>query len=600
MECKIRTAKAELMASPTREESIVAKNNVEVCGSCRRVIAVNETPCLWQGDVVCAQCRAGLEAGAAVMPKKPLMARTKETYRRHPILMAIATGAAAAVVLLLVAILVVWISWFSGQALRGIKAGVQGANGAIAAVLPVPTGSIHGRVWWRTSAGVMHLGRDKSVWLIRREVSRAAVLAAINQPKLHAALVARVPVLEADCAKEAAAKAAYDRAKASPYNRARAAYYRARMACNWAYAAYGRAMMVASNNGEGRLATVAAYRKLKATYAKRAATKAAYIKAKRAPHYRVVAAYIKAKTAYYKAKAAHYKRHLAAIRRLLAGHFPPQMGTLSAIQTIAMAYLLHGDTVGSIFSSNAIKATATETKTDFKGRYRFTDVAAGRYFFLLSVPFYRGHLPGDVDYGHPVTVAGGENIRADINLGKAQFLPVITAQDIPAVSSIQKKTISRGPQPGGKAGIASPHGGAVAASKGRGPQPGGQAGIVLPHGGAVVVSKGRGPQPVSRGAQPVGRGASVGGGGSIVTPPPNPIMPRKYQSAWPAHLVNPKFQLTIRRNGTVANVKVLISSGHAGIDQAIIKALMQARFLPNIIGGKPVQSKFVIRYQITS
>ncbi len=144
-------------------------------------------------------------------------------------------------------------------------------------------------------------------------------------------------------------------------------------------------------------------------------------------------------------------------------------------------------------------------------------------------------------------------------------------------------------------------------------------------------ARSRGPQPDSRGAQPDaagggagavvqlfkpgaqtslgsatgggpgrGRGAGVGGGGSIVKPPPNPIMPLRYQFAWPAHLVNPKFQLTIRRDGTVADVKVLISSGHAGIDQAIINALMQARFLPNIVGGKPVQSKFVIRYQLTS
>ena len=145
-------------------------------------------------------------------------------------------------------------------------------------------------------------------------------------------------------------------------------------------------------------------------------------------------------------------------------------------------------------------------------------------------------------------------------------------------------------------------------------------------------ARGRGPQPDSRGLQPDaaggggnagliqlfkpgartglgsatgngpgrGRGAGVGGGGSIVKPPPNPIMPLKYQFAWPVHLVNPKFQLTIRRDGTVARVKVLISSGHPGIDQAIIQALMQAKFLPNIIGGKPVQSKFVIRYQLTS
>ncbi len=145
-------------------------------------------------------------------------------------------------------------------------------------------------------------------------------------------------------------------------------------------------------------------------------------------------------------------------------------------------------------------------------------------------------------------------------------------------------------------------------------------------------TRSRGPQVASRGAQPDapgggggngliqlfkpgsrtglgsatgtgpgrGRGAGVGGGGSIVVPPPNPILPLKYEFALPAHLVNPKFELTIRRNGTVAAVKVLISSGHVGIDQAIINALMQARFLPNIISGKPVQSKFVIRYQLTS
>ena len=144
-------------------------------------------------------------------------------------------------------------------------------------------------------------------------------------------------------------------------------------------------------------------------------------------------------------------------------------------------------------------------------------------------------------------------------------------------------------------------------------------------------TRSRGPQVASRGAQPDaagggggngviqlfkpgsrtalgsatgsgpgrGRGAGVGGGGSIVKPPPNPILPLKYQFALPAHLINPKFQLTIRRNGTVAAVKVLISSGHPGIDQAIINALMQARFLPNILSGKPVQSKFVIRYQLT-
>ena len=145
-------------------------------------------------------------------------------------------------------------------------------------------------------------------------------------------------------------------------------------------------------------------------------------------------------------------------------------------------------------------------------------------------------------------------------------------------------------------------------------------------------TRSRGPQVASRGAQPDaagggggngliqlfkpgsrtalgsatgsgpgrGRGPGVGGGGSIVKPPPNPVLPLKYQFALPADLINPKFQLTIRRNGTVAAVKVLTSSGHPGIDQAIINALMQARFLPNILAGKPVQSKFVISYKLTS
>lgn len=120
-------------------------------------------------------------------------------------------------------------------------------------------------------------------------------------------------------------------------------------------------------------------------------------------------------------------------------------------------------------------------------------------------------------------------------------------------------------------------------------------------------------QPDSRGAVPlfepgrqtgpgspvgIGPGRRPGPSGSVVVPPPNPIMPLKYQSAWPANLVNPEFQLTVRRNGTVARVKVLTSTGHAGVDQAIINALMQARFLPNIVRGKPVQSRFVIRYQL--
>jgi TonB family protein len=135
----------------------------------------------------------------------------------------------------------------------------------------------------------------------------------------------------------------------------------------------------------------------------------------------------------------------------------------------------------------------------------------------------------------------------------------------------------------------------------RGPQPdaaggGGDGGIIqlFKHGAKTGLGSATGGGPGR------GRGAGVGGGGSIVKPPPNPIMPLKYQFAWPKHLVNPKFQLTILPDGNVAAVKVLRSSGHPTIDQAIIDALMQARFLPDIVGGKPVQSKFVIRYNLSS
>ncbi len=151
-----------------------------------------------------------------------------------------------------------------------------------------------------------------------------------------------------------------------------------------------------------------------------------------------------------------------------------------------------------------------------------------------------------------------------------------------------------------------------------------------PHHVSGPQSRGRGPQPDSRGPQPDasgggggglqfnwmkpgaknglgagagkgrGRGPGVGGAGNFIVPPANPIMPLKYQFVWPAHLKNPKFQLTIRPNGTVARVKVLRSSGYPGIDQAIIEALEQAKCLPNIVGGKPVESKFAIRYDLTS
>ncbi|MGC9260503.1 MAG: energy transducer TonB [Phycisphaerae bacterium] len=156
----------------------------------------------------------------------------------------------------------------------------------------------------------------------------------------------------------------------------------------------------------------------------------------------------------------------------------------------------------------------------------------------------------------------------------------ISLRDVPG-----QRTRGRGPQPNS-----------------RGPQPdaavggGGDGGTIqlFKHGAKTALGSAVGGGPGR------GRGAGVGGGGSIVRPPPNPIMPLKYQFAWPAHLVNPKFQLTILPDGSVAAVKVLRSSGHPAIDQSIIDALMQARFLPNIIGGKPVESKFVIRYNLSS
>jgi TonB family protein len=568
----------------------------ETCENCRRVIAVNETPCLWQGAVVCAQCRARLEAGAVVLPGKPLMARLTEIYRQHPVVMAIATGAAAAVALLLVAILAAWMSWASGQTSREIKAGIQGVKKAVAVVLPVPSGSIHGRVWWRTSAGVMHLGRDKNVWLIRRTVPRAAVLAILNQPKLHAALVAliaRIPVLEAAYLKAARASAAYDKAYRA-YDRAQAAYYTAmdeyERHRDKVHRAYRKAAGAAYHRACEECSAVAG---------RMSQPMGSPESSEEETEGYIFDVYQQAQAAYHKALEK---------RLLLAGHLPPRIGTFSAIKTIETTYRLCGGSIGNVSGSDAVKAMvlkamAAKTKADFKGHYHFTDIPAGRYFFIIPASTSFG-LSGVLDYRHPVTVAGGENIRADINEGHAVGYSTLENSSASAIHAsatariaVEHSTLENPPRD--VAGVINLP---TVAANSRGPLPNSRG--LQPHaagGGAVQLFKPRTQNGLgsATGSGP-GRGAGVGGGGSIVTPPPNPIMPRKYQSAWPAHLVSPKFQLTIRRNGTVANVKVLISSGHTSIDRAIIKALLQARFLPNIVGGKPVQSKFVIRYQLTS
>lgn len=376
---------------------------LEKCESCGRAIGANEVPMVWQGAVVCSQCRERLEAGAIAMPGESLVARIMGTYRRRPIMMAITTGAAAAILLLLLAVLVVWLSWLSGQTLRGIKAGIQKAGRAVAIVLPEPSGSIHGRIWWRDAIGTMHLGRDKTVWLIRRTVPRAAVLAVFTQPKLHAALTARTSMLKAAYGKAVAELEADNKACERP----QAAYEKARAALERAQAAWERAL--------------AAYNRAGAPYAHNRAS-AAWEKAQ-AAHNRAWAAYNRARAAknaawtpYNRAQAAAKNAERAARRArrpyddvLILGHIPVRMGTASAITILkAFAYHNDGNGVWTLKAMKEFKAWGGKTKADFKGRYHFSDIRPGRYFFIISASTM-------VDYGHPITVAGGKNIRVDIN-----------------------------------------------------------------------------------------------------------------------------------------------------------------------------------------
>ena len=315
---------------------------LEKCESCGRAIGANEVPMVWQGAVVCSQCRERLEAGAIAMPGESLVARIMGTYRRRPIMMAITTGAAAAILLLLLAVLVVWLSWLSGQTLRGIKAGIQKAGRAVAIVLPEPSGSIHGRIWWRASTGTMHLGRDKTVWLIRRTVPRAVVLAVFSQPKLQAALAARTSMLKAAYSKAVAEEVAHKKAH------------------EWEFEP-GLAARLARRAYEGVL----------------------------------------------------------KIKRIL-GHIPVRMGTASAITILkAFAYHNDGNGVWTLKAMKEFKAWGGKTKADFKGRYHFSDIRPGRYFFVIVSTVVDYGVPqtvrGIVDYKHPVTVAGGKNLRVDIN-----------------------------------------------------------------------------------------------------------------------------------------------------------------------------------------
>ena len=374
---------------------------LEKCESCGRAIGANEVPMVWQGAVVCSQCRERLEAGAIAMPGESLVARIMGTYRRRPIMMAITTGAAAAILLLLLAVLVVWLSWLSGQMLRGIKAGIQKAGRAVAIVLPEPSGSIHGRIWWRASTGTMHLGRDKTVWLIRRTVPRAVVLAVFSKPKLQAALAARTSMLKAAyskaAAEEVAHKKAYARAQAAS-KMAHAAYLRASSADTEAGAAYARAQISPGSDE----AAHAAYRRAHSTKWK------AWWAARRASSTEENAQ-VAAKNAERAARRARRAYDgVLEIKRIL-GHIPTRMGIASAI-TILKAFAYHngGNGVWTLKAMKEFKAWAGKTKADFKGRYHFSDIRPGRYFFIISASTM-------VDYGHPVTVAGGKNLRVDIN-----------------------------------------------------------------------------------------------------------------------------------------------------------------------------------------
>lgn len=275
----------------------------------------------------------------------------------------------------------------------------------------------------------MHLGRDKKVWIIRRTVPRAAVLAALNhQPGLHAALVARIaqiPFLAAAYTKAAAELKADDNPKVRAWDRARATWAKAQAA--WAAqnpveddrarAAKAETTLLAQNPGWAQMPwakAVVAYDKARATWDK------------------AHAPYDKAKAAYEKAQGRYHK---ALKIQFILAHLPPWIGTISAIKTIRTVSGLCGRSGYVARNSIMNGAIAGKTKADFKGRYHFSDIQAGQYFFILpsSGALTYGHLVAltyrhlVVDYGHPIMVAGGKNIRVDIDLNSAQPIIVRSA-----------------------------------------------------------------------------------------------------------------------------------------------------------------------------
>jgi protein TonB len=63
-----------------------------------------------------------------------------------------------------------------------------------------------------------------------------------------------------------------------------------------------------------------------------------------------------------------------------------------------------------------------------------------------------------------------------------------------------------------------------------------------------------------------------------------------------------KVSAMVDASGAVLNAEVLVSSGHAALDQAALEAVRRALFAPALQGGEPVACRIVvpIRFQLTA
>ena len=341
----------------------------EKCANCGRVIATNEVAFLWQEKIVCAQCRTRLEAGGAAAPARPVPARIGEAYRRRPVFMAIATGIVAGTLVLLVAVAAAWMSWASSKTLHGIGAGLHGIGNIAAVVLPAAHGSIHGRIWWRSPIGAMHLGRDKTVMLVRRRVSGTAFHAFLQKSGAYAALT--VPASQAARLRVAYRKAiaAYNEAGAT-YSDAQATYQaavnKARATPNKAWTAY----QAAANNAR--------------------------------------AAYHKARAAANEARATY--ENAVAATQLLNAQYPKRIGFISAEGICGRVYQRVNISV-SLRKLFVVK----KTKANFRGKYHFSKVAPGNYFFECNEPDGTTVI---LHYRRPIQVSSGQDVAVDIDLDK--------------------------------------------------------------------------------------------------------------------------------------------------------------------------------------